>query len=288
MSITNCFGLYPTIREVEFYNDSQANIAFDNWIVAVDVTNEPDGPYGNTQWFIDRARQCSGWENVLGQQLWVWGCNEDFLNIEPYPLCVFLSGSFDEWCQVNREYFAGIGDIITNANIPIWASCGGAQLMGLLEEPGWWNLWDCPRCRQRNHHNPPYSPIYGYIGYLNPAIEPGLCGSYENNIYEIGDYLILKVGSDPVFNGLENQFCAYEYHCGQLNYLPVGWHQIGGAGSGTLTNMQCFRKDNTLIYGAQFHIKNESGYYVTNNNSRINMTNLLNLAMQSGGYHSPQ
>lgn len=290
LNITDCFGLYPTIREIEFYDSTTANISFPNWLVAVDITNEIDGPYGNTEWFFDRARQCTGWTDVQGQQIWVPIFCESYLNVEPYPLCVFVSGSFDEWCQVSRDYFSGMSEVLTNGNVPMWASCGGAQLFGLLSEPGWINPWDCPRCRERLNHNPPYSPIYGYIGYIDPSIEPLACASYENNIYEQGDYRITKVGTDPAFTGLTDPFYAFEWHCGQLNYLPTGWHQIGGAPAGEQyrTQMQCFRKDNKYIYGAQFHIENDSSSSGTNNNSRTIMVNFLNLAVQSGGYHPPQ
>jgi hypothetical protein len=287
--ISNCIGEYPTIREVEFYSDTNADISFDDWIIAVDITNEPGAPYGNTSWFVARARQCTGWENVQAQQIWVDNFDEAFLNVEPYPMCVFVSGSFDEWCQVTRAYFVGMQEVLRNGNIPMWGSCGGAQMMGLLSEPGCENPWDCPRCRARDNHTPAWSPIYGYIGYTNPLIEPSWCGDYSNNTYEIGDYKILQKTSDPVFTGLANPFYGYEYHCGQLNYLPTGWHQIGGRGDlNTLTEMQCFRRDDRLIYGAQFHIENNSSSSITNNNSIIIMGNFVNLAQQWGGYHPPQ
>lgn len=285
IAISGCIGDYPTIREIEFYSDTDAAIEFDNWLVAVDITNEPGPPYGNTSRFVARARQCTGRQNIQAQQIWVGNFDEAFLNIEPYPMCVFVSGSYDEWCQVTREYFVGMQEVLLNGNIPMWGSCGGAQMMGLLSEPGCQNHWDCPRCRVRDNHNPAWSPIYGYIGYINPAIEPLWCGDYYNNIYEIGDYRILQTTSDPVFTGLANPFSAYEYHCGQLNYLPAGWHQIGGRGDiNTLTEMQCFRRDDRPVYGAQFHIENDSSSSATNNNSRIIMENFLNIAQQWGGY----
>jgi GMP synthase-like glutamine amidotransferase len=288
LSITDCIGLYPTIREIEFYSNTNSQISFDDWIVAVDITNEQDAPYGNTSWFIARARQCDNWTNVQGQQIWVDDFDEAFLYIEPYPMCVFVSGSFDEWCQVTREFFTGMQEVLVNGNIPMWGSCGGAQMMGLLLEPGCENRWDCPRCRVRENHNPAWSPIYGYIGYKNNSIEPLACVSYSNNVYEIGDYLITQEVGDQALNGLTNPFYGYEYHCGQLNYLPAGWTQICGAGSDTLTQMQCFRRDDRYIYGAQFHIENDSSNSTTNANSVIIMTNFLNIAHNWGGYHPPQ
>lgn len=279
--VTGCVGSYPTVREIELYSDTDENIPFDDWLVAVDITDEPGWPYGNTSYFMNLARQCSGWGNVQGQQIWLDNFDESFLDIEPYPLCVFISGSFDEWCQVTRPYFTGLQEVIVNGNVPIWGSCGGAQVLGLLIGPGCEHPWDCPRCRY--DHNPAWSPIYRHIGYINPGIEPQACGDYTNCIYESGAYLITQVVSDPVFTGLANPFWAFESHCGELAYLPTGWTQIGGAGVGTLTNLQCFRKDGSLIYGAAFHIEN---YYdpTTWSTSTQIMTNFLALAQQWGGY----
>jgi hypothetical protein len=283
LEIFNCIGSYPTIREIEFYSDTNSVIPFDDWLVAVDITSEPGPPYGNTSWFVHVARRCSGWSEAQAQQLWLADFDESFLNIEPHPLCVFISGSFDEWCQVNRTRFGGLQEVVVNGHIPIWGSCGGAQVLGLLLDPGSENPWDCPRCRLL--HNPAWSPIYGHIGYINPAIEPSACGDYSNCIREEGACRISKMGtSDPVFAGLSNPFYAYENHIGQVEYLPAGWHRIGGSGgSETKTYYQCFRRDDRYIYGAQFHIENDYNTETNNNATQI-MTNFLGLAQQWGGY----
>lgn len=285
--ISDCIGSYPTIREIEIYEDIDTYIPFDEWLVAVDIT-EYMNPHGNTDWFIELARECSGWSNVQGQQIWLGTFDESFLDIEPYPLCVFLSGSYNEWCQRTQFYFAGLQEALDNENIPIWGSCGGAQVLGLLAETGYDQPWDCPRCR--HYHNPAWSPIYGHIGYINPSIEPVDCNlnDYSNNIYESGPYWISKEGTpaDPVFAGLSDPFLANESHCGQLNYPPAGWYQVGGIGHpDTKTEFQCIRRTGKYIYAAQFHIENYNSQ--TWNNSIQIMTNFLNLAQSAGGYQPP-
>ena len=285
LEISNCIGGYPVIREIELYGDTNSVIPFDDWLVSVDITEEPGPPYGNTSWFVGVARRCSGWSNVQGQQMWLANFDESFLNIEPYPLCVFLSGSFDEWCQINRQHYAGLQEVVVNGHIPMWGSCGGAQVLGLLTDPGREHPWDCPRCRFL--HNPAWSPIYGHIGYIDPALEPSPCGDYSNCIREEGACRISKITSDPVFAGLSEPFYAYENHIGQLQYLPSGWHRIGGpGGTETKTYYQCFRRDDRYIYGAQFHIENDYDSETNNNATQI-MTNFLGLAQQWGGYNPP-
>src|SRR5262249_30724489 len=61
-------GPCPTLREVEFYDKTDARIPFDDWIITVytdeerKIDREPDS-------FTRLARQCKGWENVPAQQI---------------------------------------------------------------------------------------------------------------------------------------------------------------------------------------------------------------------------
>jgi gamma-glutamyl-gamma-aminobutyrate hydrolase PuuD len=174
----------------------------------------------------------------------------------------------------------GLQEVLVNENIPIWGSCGGAQVLGLLLDPGCQNPWDCPRCRE--NHSAPYSPIYGHIGYTNPSIEPTYCGDTSNAIYEIGPKWVTKVTDDPAFQSLGTIFRVNEYHMGQLNYLPAGWHLVVTNGSDTYTENQCFRKNDRYIYGSQFHIENYDAQ--TWPTAITIMTNFLNLSKEWGGY----
>ena len=91
-----------------------------------------------------------------------------------------------------------------------------------------------------------------------------------------------KVTADPVFSGFSNQFLVNESHMGQLEYLPLDWEQLCGAGIGALTELQCYKKIGKPIYGAQFHIENYNSQ--TWLNSISIMTNFLTVAKQWGGY----
>ncbi|HPY76535.1 MAG TPA: hypothetical protein PLQ45_01715, partial [Anaerohalosphaeraceae bacterium] len=195
-------------------------------------------------------------------------------------LCAFLSGSFLDWCQRTRDPFAGLQEVLQNENLPIWGSCGGAQAIGILLDTGWQSPWDCPRCRNPEY---PYSPIYGHIGYIDP-LSPRPCGVWDNSLAEIGPTYVRKVVEDPAFAELPSQFRVNQSHMGQLEYLPMGWEQVCGAGDGALTEIQCFKKIGKPIYGAQFHIEN---YHVqTQVNSIIIMNNFLTIAKQWGGYRA--
>jgi hypothetical protein len=51
--------------------------------------------------------------------------------------------------------------MLLNKNLPLWASCGGAQGLAILAEVGVDHRWDCPHCRDPLA---PQTPIYTHIG----------------------------------------------------------------------------------------------------------------------------
>lgn len=278
--IDSCIGSFPVLREIELYPETDAEISFPDWVIAVSITENDTLPAYYVDNFIDLIADCPGRGSVQAQEIWLGDFDESYLAIEPYPLCAFLSGSFLDWCQRTREPFAGLQEVLQNENLPIWGSCGGAQAIGILLDTGWQSPWDCPRCRNPEY---PYSPIYGHIGYIDP-LSPRPCGVWDNSLAEIGPTYVRKVVEDPAFAELPSQFRVNQSHMGQLEYLPMGWEQVCGAGDGALTEIQCFKKIGKPIYGAQFHIEN---YHVqTQVNSIIIMNNFLTIAKQWGGYRA--
>jgi hypothetical protein len=280
IEIISCTGSFPALREVELYPETDAVISFPDWIIAVSIAEVDTLPAYYVDNFLALIAACPGRTDTQAQEIWLEDFDESYLAIEPYPLCAFLSGSFQDWCQRDREPFAGLQEVLDNENLPIWGSCGGAQAIGILLDTGYLSPWDCPRCRDPQN---PYSPIYGHIGYLDP-LDPGPCGDYEHAIMETGPTYVRKVIEDPAFNGLPNQFLVNESHMGQLEYLPLDWEQICGAGSGVLTELQCYKKIGKPIYGAQFHIENYNSQ--TWANSILIMSNFLTAAEQWGGYQA--
>lgn len=279
LEITDCTGSYPAVREIEIYPETNSIIAFPNWVVAVLITENDTLP-SYEQPFLNLVEVCSGWGDTPSQALWLGDFDESYLNAEPYPLCAFLSGSILDWCQRTRGPFAGLQEVLENETLPIWGSCGGAQVLGILLDTGCLSPWDCPRCRDPQN---PYSPIYGHIGYINP-LDPGPCGDYQHAIMETGPTYVTKLIADPVLGGLASQFLMNESHMGQLDYLPLDWEQVCGAGTGALTDLQCFKKIGKPIYGAQFHIENYHSQ--TWFNSITIMSNFLTVAEQWGGYQA--
>jgi hypothetical protein len=189
--------------------------------------------------------------------------------MEPRPLCAFLSGSFKDWCEVNRNDWRGAQEVLKRKKLPIWASCGGAQALALLTEYGVDRPWDCPHCRDPFH---PQTPLYTHIGHT--ASKP--CGDYSGCVFERGPHHVRRIGADPVFRGLPEEFVVMESHCGQIEWTPAGWSLIATAGAGTSTKVQCLRLDDHCIYAAQFHIEMKG----TPESSRCIMANFLSLALQ--------
>jgi hypothetical protein len=266
-------GKFPTLREVEIYEKTDAKIPFDDWIITVytdeerKIANEPDD-------FTRLARQCKAWENVQSQQIWLDTFNEAFAAAEPRPLCAFLSGNFKDWCERTREPWRGTQEILTKRNLPIWAACGGAQGLAILSDVGVDKEWDCPHCRDPKN---PKLRIYDHIGHTKQC----KCGDYSGCIFEKGRYEVRQLRRDAAFAGLPRDFAIMESHCGQIMYPPKGWVLVVTKGDKGHTVHQCLRVVDRPIYAAQFHIEMAG----TAENSRRIMSNFLKIAKEWGGYN---
>lgn len=267
------YGQAAALREVEFYPTTNAEIDFEDWIIAVSSVEAPDY-YGAGPPFISLARECEGWENVPAQWLWHGDFDLDFVSTEPRPLCAFFSGSGLEWCQRSREPWRGVQEVLESRALPMWGACGGAQAFAILEETGVDRPWDCPRCRDPEN---PLSPVYSHIGHTGHAS----CGDYSQNVPERGLFTMRKVADDPVFKGL-TLFEIAEGHIGQIDYVPEGWTRVVTKGPGALTVNQCLRISDAPIYAAQFHCES---YSKTREASKQIMSNFLQLAQRWGGYN---
>ncbi len=267
LKIDGVTGDAPVLREIEFFAKPDATVEFPDWIIAVNTTHDATLP-GHGQEFIPLAKSCEGWNNVQAQQIWLDAFTPELIAIEPRPLTAFLSGNFKDWCEVDRSLWHGTAEILRQAKLPMWASCGGAQGLAILAETGVEQPWDCPHCRDPKQ---PRLPIYGHIGH---AGKPPKCGDYSACIHERGPHEVVKVGNDPVFAGLPDVFQVMQSHCGQIEWPPAGWSLVATAGNGTLTKMQCLRVDGRPIYAAQFHIEMAG----TPETSRLIMANFLSEA----------
>jgi hypothetical protein len=263
----------PALREVEFLAEPTATIEFPDWIAVVgtgEETSPPDAPGP----FVNLARQCAGWEHSQFQQIPHGEFDEGFLASEPHLLCAFFTGSILDWCQVKREPWRGVQQVLQNRNLPIWGACGGAQILAILEETGVDRPWDCPRCRDPKN---PKLPVYTHIGHTGEAP----CGDYSKNIGERGKYEVRIIARDPVFEGLPELFETTEAHVGQIEYVPKGWVRMVTKGPKGLTENQCLRVADRFIYAAQFHMELPG----TPEPSQRIMSNFLTAAKRWGGYN---
>jgi hypothetical protein len=259
-------GDAPALRSVELFEDADAPIPFPEWIAAVSTVEESDSLHEASP-FVALARDCPDWGSVPAQRIWMGDVDADFAAAEPAPLCAFLTGNYNDWCQKDRAYWKGIEAILERGDVPIWASCGGAQGLAILAESGTDAPWDCPRCRDPEH---PRLPIYTHIGHTGPSP----CGQYERNIAERGPTKLRIRASDPVLEGLPDVFEAMESHVGQIAYPPRGWSLLVIDGPGAKTRQQLLRAGDRPIYAAQFHIEMAG----TPESSRQIMANFLDLA----------
>ena len=268
-------GDFPVVREVEFHGTTNAAVNFPDWVVAVNVTHDGTLP-GHGHEFIPLARRAS--EGIKAQQVWLVDFHDDFVGAEPRPLCAFLSGSFKDWCEVDREHWRGVQGLLRGRRLPMWASCGGAQGLALVSEYGVDTPWDCPHCRDSLR---PRTPLYAHIGHRE--MERLKCGDYGSCVFERGPFVVRKAGSDAVFAGLPGEFTVMESHCGQIAWVPKGWELVAEGGKASLTRVQCLRMKGFPVYAAQFHVEMDGTPEV----SRTIMANFLGVARawQAGTGH---
>lgn len=272
LRIDSVTGGFPTVRELEFLTETDADLKLPDWAVVVNCTHDSSLP-NHGQEFIPLVRSVKSGEDVRFQQVWLDSFDEEFLKVEPLPLCAFLSGSFKDWCEVDRTVWRGTQEVLRQGRLPMWASCGGAQALAILAEQGTEKPWDCPHCRDPRN---PKLPIYTHIGHTAARA----CGDYSGCVFERGPHWVKQVGADPVFAGLSAGFRVMESHCGQIEWPPRGWKLIATAGSGTKTLTQCLRLEGLPIYAAQFHIEMEGAPEA----SKVIVQNFLRLAREAGGY----
>jgi hypothetical protein len=268
LAIASAEGEAPAIREVEFYANPRCVIQFPPWAVVVSTTGSSQVPGEGAAAFRRLARSCDGWDQLQLQNVWLGDFHDAFVTSEPRPLCAFLSGNFIDWCQQQREHWRGTAGVLARGNVPMWASCGGAQGLAILAQTGIGQPWDCPQCRDPAH---PRLPIYTHIAGSTRR----KCGDYSGCVFERGPYTIRRLVDDPVFRGLPLEFRAMESHCGQIEWPPKGWDLIATCGDGGKTKTQCLRLKDYLIYAAQFHIEMDG----TPESSRRIMGNFLKLCL---------
>ncbi|MFO1460982.1 MAG: hypothetical protein U1G08_16455 [Verrucomicrobiota bacterium] len=267
--VDDVVGSAPTLREVEVYPETGSPVPFPDWVLAVNVTEDPSLP-GHGQEFLPLARSVR--PDLRAQQIWIPDLSPEWIAVEPRPMAAFLSGSFRDWCEVNRDHWKGVERVLRAGRLPMWASCGGAQGLAILAENGTDQPWDCPHCRKADA---PRLPIYIHIGH-RPGAAILTCGHYDDCVFERGPHRIRPRVADPVFEGLPPEFSVMESHCGQIGWAPNGWDLIAEGGPGTKTRIQCLRLRGHPVYAAQFHIEMDGTPEV----SRTLMGNFLRVAKQ--------
>ncbi len=261
----------PIVQKLDILDHPDAVVRLPPWVLLVNSTEDSTLP-NHGQEFLPLVRSCPGYENVAAQQIWVTDLTPELLRVEPSPLAVFLSGTFKDWCQVDRSHWRGVERVLAAPKVPIWASCGGAQALAIIADGGTLRSWDCPHCRDEDR---PKTPIYGHIGHTGPG--PAACGDYSRCAFEKGPRFIVPAANEPLFEGMPSTFQVMESHCGQLMYAPDGWDVVAGGGSDALTRIQCLRLRGHYVYAAQFHIEMAGTPEV----SRQLMRNFLSLARHS-------
>jgi hypothetical protein len=276
MRITAATDGAPSLREIEMFASSGDDVKSDPWFYAINIEGSIELP-GYAKNFVPTAQQCAGWEKVQAQYVQAKDFKESILQPEPRPLCAFLSGSTRDWCEVDRRDYEGVEEVLRNRNLPMWASCGGSQLLLLLTAYGTKVPWICPHCEWNRPDYYKTAPQPFIYGHLHCEGHPK-CSEYDK-VMERGDYDLKKLLPDPALSGVPDLFNIAESHEGEIKWLPGSWVLIATKGPKGLTVNQIMRVRNRYIYAAQCHIE-------LGGRDRLALCkNFLDLAKSWGGYN---
>ena len=136
-------GAPPAIREIEVYRRTDQHIEFPPWFFSVSSENERR--LTTCHQFLELARSCDGWGGVTAQYLWHGDYDLELATAEPRPVCAFFTGSYRDWCEVDRSTWKGVETVLRSGKVPMWASCGGGQVFGILSDTGCNHPWELPQ-----------------------------------------------------------------------------------------------------------------------------------------------
>jgi GMP synthase (glutamine-hydrolysing) len=152
---------------------------------------------------------------------------------------IFICGFGYGWDQVPVPDLYRISDLLQTTEIPVYAACGGHQLMGFCFNENLRQveqLKDLPMRKLRGDE-----PDYGYSARV--------AGHYTAT----GFQLVEVVKRDPIFEGLEKHLRVRESHYCEVKQLPPGFELLATSAE---CQIEMMKHSERPLYGAQFHAEN--------------------------------
>jgi GMP synthase-like glutamine amidotransferase len=171
---------------------------------------------------------------------------------------VFVCGFGYPWSDVPMADLYGLSDFLHETEVPVYAACGGHQLVGFcfnVDVRKTKELYDQPM-RKMRRGEPDYGPICGNPGHY-------VASGYQE---------VEIVQRDPVFRGLRRKFRVLEAHYCEVKKLPPGFELLA---SSPECRIEMMKHRELPIYGAQFHAENWVEPYL---DGRTIMANFFRIA----------
>lgn len=149
---------------------------------------------------------------------------------------IFICGFGYGWDKVPVPDLYGISDLLHTTEIPVYAACGGHQLMGFCFNENLRKvkqLKDLPMRKLRGNE-----PDFGY--------SPRVAGHYTATGYQAVEI----VKRDPVFTGMKKKFRVREAHYCEVKKLPPGFELLATSPE---CKIEMMKHTERPLYGAQFH-----------------------------------
>lgn len=152
------------------------------------------------------------------------------------PQAIFICGFGYGWHEINVPELYPINDLLHTTQVPVYAACGGHQLVGFCFDE---NLRQVKRLADQ-----PMRKIKGD--------EPDYCYSSRvaGHYTATGMQVVDIVKRDPIFAGLRKKIRVREAHYCEVKKLPPGFELLATSAE---CKIEMMKHSERPLYGAQFH-----------------------------------
>jgi hypothetical protein len=157
---------------------------------------------------------------------------------------VFIGGFGYGWDEVPVKDLYGISDFLHTTELPVYAACGGHQLLGFCFNE---NLRKVKQLQDQ-----PMRKLRGVES--DYAYSARVAGHYTATGFQVVDI----VKRDPIFAGLKRRIRVREAHYCEVKKLPAGFELLATSAE---CKIEMMRHTERPLYGAQFHAESWNEAY---------------------------
>jgi GMP synthase-like glutamine amidotransferase len=156
---------------------------------------------------------------------------------------VVVGGNYTGFQHFSEYDLAGLKEVFRKATRPIFAICGGFQLLAQVYGGGLGPI-DPATAEAENAPEGTDTPYPPELLPSNAEMDP------SSSVFERGFMPVRVVRTHPLFEGLAAEAIVYQLHGGEVKGLPAGFLRLAES---DLCRIQAIAHRTLLLFGVQFH-----------------------------------